>query len=276
MKLNRPKFHNIAPGDFKKALELGFDIVELKYDGWWGQLLFDGNRWRLYSRTGQLKQQGVLLHPVNRTLLHGEYIFGTEWAKGHALYDNVLVYGAETIDGTDVRNIANREVRHYISVFLKQRLTEGQLIRRGVDLVPQWPIEKASVLWDQSPDFEGLVFKQSHGKWGAPYGRMKREVTIDYVCLGFEISESDRHSGWGVASILGGLRVNGHLQETCKVSGLTDEQRREFFDKPARFIGRVFEAEGKKITKRGALRHPNFKRWRDDKAQEECTWKPTP
>ena len=140
-------------------------------------------------------------------------------------------------------------------------------------MVDQLPIEKAPELWKMAKPFEGLVFKNSQALWGSAFGRMKRDAQMDYVCMGFESSDSDRHAGWGVASILGGLHdADGVLRQACKVSGLTDDQRRAFYDYPTGYVGRVFTAEGKAVTKTGALRHPNFVRWRDDKAPIECRW----
>ena len=68
----------------------------------------------------------------------------------------------------------------------------------------------------------------------------------------------------------GGLFVRGELVHICKVGGLTAEQREEFYDNPKDYIGKVFEASGKKITKKGALRHPNFIRFRGDKIPGDC------
>ena len=149
-----------------------------------------------------------------------------------------------------------------------------ETIQKGLFVVPQWPIQTASKVWEAYPQFEGLVFKDSGGKWGTPYGRMKRSCTMDYICMGFELSDSPRHAGWGVASVLGGLLPVGKVNPVvaCHVSGLSDELRREFFNNPHRYMGRVFEAKGKKVTKKGALRHPDFVRWREDKMAGECLW----
>jgi len=275
MKLERPKFHNYPPGEFPTVGDKApyFDTVELKYDGWWGQLLLEGQRWNLFSRTGQLKKQGTLTRPVERTLIHGEYCYGTEWAKDHPeYYDQLAVYGAEMLDGRDVREVEHADVRRMVDSFLV-RLRE-QTIVSGVFLVNRWPISAAREVWEQNTEFEGLVFKNSRDVWGSPYGRMKRDATIEYICLGFEESESDRHAGWGVASVIGGLIMKGTdtAFRACKVSGLDDKWRAEFFQHPDKYVGKVFEAEGKKVTKTGALRHPNFVRWRPDKQAADCVW----
>jgi ATP-dependent DNA ligase len=272
MKLERPKFHNYPPGEFPSKAD-GFDLVELKYDGWWGQLVLAGSEWKLFSRTGQLKKFGVLTEPVGYTVLHGEYCFGTEWSKDHPeYYDQIAVHSAEIVDGEDVRQLDLKHSRAVIREMLGR--LRRQPIQRGLFIVKQWPIGSAPSVWKHNEEFEGLVFKNSAAPWGSPYGRMKRGVTMDYICLGFEQSESDRHAGWGVASVLGGLIPAGKdtPRQVCKAGGLNDEARKLFFEHPEKFVGKVFEAEGKKITKSGALRHPNFVRWRTDKKPSECVW----
>ena len=221
-----------------------------------------------------LKKKGTLIHPVERTLLHGEFVYGTEWAKDHpAYYDKVALYGAEMIRGKDVTHYPMSEVRKQVERTCERLQLES--IERGVFMVEQFPLDKAQGLWDLCTDYEGLVFKNDNEPWGSAFGRMKRDAQMDYVCLGFESSDSDRHAGWGVASVIGGLIYppSQAAAQACLVSGLNDEQRRAFYDDPRPFIGRVFTAEGKKVTKKGALRHPNFVRWRPDKEPGECIWR---
>ena len=272
MKLDRPKFHNFKPGEFDNARDK-FDSVELKYDGWWGQLVMEGERWKLFSRSGMLKKEGRLKQSVEHAKIHGEWVYGTEWAGDNLQYYNKLaVYGAEFIGGVDVRQDNAVDVRRQAAVLI-QSVSQEEIVG-GLFLVRQQTIANAKKIWEQNPTFEGLVFKNSKEPWGSDFGRMKRDVTMDYICTGFESSDSDSYAGWGVASILGALRTPSGVDfQACKVSGLTDAQRKTFYDLPEEFIGKVFTAEGKKVTKNGALRHPNFKTWRMDKAAEECVWR---
>jgi ATP-dependent DNA ligase len=99
---------------------------------------------------------------------------------------------------------------------------------------------------------------------------MKQRPSYDYVCMGFEHSDSDRYAGRGVRSIQAGLFLGNKLTLLTTIGGLTDAQRHEFFARPQDYVGRVFEAEGKLLFPSGKLRHPNFLRWRDDKRPEDC------
>jgi len=274
MELDRPKFITFEPGKFPSREE--FDTVELKFDGWWAQFLLEGHTWEIWSRTGELKKHGTLKKPWERTLVHGEYLFGTEWAKDRPnLYDKLALHSV-----VEYREMSMSQLTYHETGLILEEVVEQlghEDVRRGVMAVAQWPIEEADKIWAQfvlnrDEDYEGLIFKNSQANWGSPIGRMKKNTSMDYVCMGFEESDSETYAGVGVASIIGGLYVDGRLVQKCKVSGMLNEQRFEFFDHPERYVGRVFEAEGKKITKKGALRHPNYLRFRDDKPAEDCKW----
>lgn len=268
--LTRPRFVNFKPCDFPSSSD--FDVVELKYDGIWGQVLIEGDQWEIWSRNGLLKKYGTAPFDLSRTLLHSEYLFGSEWAKDRpSMYEKCIVFGAEYINGELVTGVSNLSMRAKLLELLSAY--DFSCIRGGLELTEQYPIKDALRLWEEKvkgEQYEGLVFKNSSSRWGDPFGRMKAETTADYVCIGFKESDSDTYMGWGVACVIGGLYDGDELVKICKVSGLTNDLRKEFFDHPDKYVGRVFEAEGKKISKKGALRHPNFLRWRDDKPATDC------
>lgn len=272
MKLNRPKYRNFEPGHFPTEAD-GFDLVELKYDGWWGQLVLDRYMWELYSRTGQLKKHGQLSTHYARTIIHGEYCVGTEWATEHPeYYGRLAAFDLAAMGGESTEAWSTRTRREMLLGLLAQ-LAEEEILG-GLYAVPRYPIAEAPQLWAYNEEFEGLVFKTARAPWGAPFGRMKRAVEMDYICVGFEESRQGRFLHNGVASVLGGLIPAGSEEpvQVCRVSGLTDEQRREFYRNPNAYMWRVFTARGKRVTAKGALRHPDFVRWRDDKPAQECTW----
>ena len=273
MKLQRPKYKEFPPDEFPDPTNSPYDVVELKYDGIWGQLLLEGYEWRLYSRTGQLKKYGILSEPVARTLLHGEYCVSSEWSVAHPeYYGQLALFGATTLEGVDIAHWSNAGQRTAIRALIRHLQFEE--ILHGLFLVFQYPLAFAESIWYVNEEFEGLVFKNSQAPWGTRFARMKRQVEMDYVCLGFEESESGKHAGVGVASIIGGLTFAGEDEPApaCRVCGITDEMRREFYRNPNAYVGRVFTAKGNRATKNGALRHPNFVRWRDDKYTDDCTW----
>ena len=273
MELVRPDFETYDAGDFSQLSK--WDVFELKYDGFSCTFVMDNGTWTLYSRTGRVLDSASAesYKDIKRTVLYGEYIFGTEWAKDNeSLYGKIALFDASMINGEDLLHVSNSEVRNKIFLFtvaLFKTELSGKLF-----LVSQFPIEKAKEVWDlevMHRGYEGLVFKNSKTSWGYGFGRMKKSITMDYVLMDVKESDSDSFAGIG-KSIIGGLYVDGVLTKCCSVGGLDISQREEFFKNRSSYIGLVFEAEGKKVSKKGSLRHPNFKRIRYDKKPEDCTW----
>ncbi len=269
--MSRNKYITLEPCIYPSLSD--YNVVELKYDGWFTTLILKGHRWELYSRTDRLLDEGTLVERVPYTVLQGEYLFGTEWAKDRGEgYKSIVVFDAECINREDMTEITYEDKRKLIKKFIDDTFKSARILG-GVRLIDSVDIMDAPALWQEKVikgGFEGLVFKHTDRSSQEPFARMKRAVDMDYVCMGFEESTSDTYEGWGVACVYGGLYVKGELTRVCKVSGLTNDIRKEFYDHPERYIGQVFEAQGKKITKKGALRHPNFIRWREDKVPEDC------
>lgn len=77
--------------------------------------------------------------------------------------------------------------------------------------------------------------------------------------------------GWKTAINIG-LYKNNELTSIGTVSsGLTDFYREDFARNPEKYIGKVIECECMEL-KDGALRHPLFKRFREDKNPQECVY----
>lgn len=77
--------------------------------------------------------------------------------------------------------------------------------------------------------------------------------------------------GWKTAINIG-LYKNGELVSIGTVSsGLTDFYREDFAKNPQKYIGQVIECECMEL-KDGSLRHPIFKRFREDKNAEDCKY----
>ena len=78
--------------------------------------------------------------------------------------------------------------------------------------------------------------------------------------------------GWKGSLILG-LYKDGELVKVGTVSsGLTDELRAAFAEHPEDYIGEVVELTAMSTTKDGALRHPVFLGFRDDKNAKDCLY----
>jgi len=238
-----------------------FDLVELKYDGMFATAECADGAIVIRGRNGRIKACLATSTPL-RAKLVGEYLYGTAWAKRTGRTGQLWAFDVIEVDGKDVsqRPLANRRM-----------LLNNLTLPAGFHIAPQYPAHEWQRLWSdlvEPGDFEGLVFKSSRDRYGEPWARMKRRVTCDYVCMG-TTPGSGRYAGQA-ASLIGGLHVKGHLTAVIRVPGLTNEQRVEYAIHPERIVGRVFEATGYDLFPSGALRHPAFGRWREDKASEEC------
>lgn len=114
----------------------------------------------------------------------------------------------------------------------------------------------------RSQGLEGAIVKslntpyQRKRSWGWMKLKAQESVDVEVVAA---------FSGTGkYAGMLGGFVVRLDSGKECKVgSGLTDVQRREFWDGQDHLIGRLVEVEYHEMTPDGVLRHPRFVRFRD-------------
>lgn len=120
---------------------------------------------------------------------------------------------------------------------------------------------------------EGLMFKYYRGgyvKGGRPKGnwyKLKSSIQIDCVVMGFF-----KGTASPVGSIIFGQFVDGKLKELGRAAGLTLAMRHDMATHPKKYLGRVMTVRGQKRFETGALRHPTFQRFRDDKQPSECVW----
>jgi len=265
MKINRPVYYDLkSENELPKWLE--FDIVELKYDGIWGRMEIDNGNLQIYSRNDKLKYECEVDHKGRLTLL-GEFMYGSNWAetmgvKGQFFAFDILLSGSD-----DLKPLP-----------LTQR---KEILQKVVETLPEWikpvkyyTVDKWKEIWEDDvcdKYWEGLIFKGGETKYGEPWGRMKRNFTVDYVVMGFNKSNAESFKDGAASSIQGGLYENGELKTICNVSGLSDYMKYELWDNQEKYIGKVFEATGKGIFPSGCLRHPSFVMWREDKQPNECS-----
>lgn len=263
MEASRPKYSDVKPGS---DIPEGYDIIELKYDGMWGRSEINYLCLEMYSRQGKLKYDTVLEESVPNVTFVGEYLYASHWAESRGLKNHYFIFDILRLGERDLRDLPLRDRKQ-----LLHKVLDYNPFPKWFHEVKYYPVERLQELWNGQvihAFFEGVVFKNLDGKYGDKWARMKREFTIDYVFMG--VSKSDKFERDAVKSILGGLYVDGELKQVCKVGGLTHAERYEFWDRQGEFKGKVFEAKGKGLFRSGALRHPNFVKWRDDKLPEEC------
>lgn len=108
---------------------------------------------------------------------------------------------------------------------------------------------------------EGLIIKDPdapyHRKRSHAWLKIKAEETVDVKIVGIEPG-TGKYEG-----MIGALVVNFNGVKVNVGSGLSDDMRGEDH---SLFLDRLIEVEYHEVTPDGSLRHPRFKRFRDDKA----------
>ena len=111
-------------------------------------------------------------------------------------------------------------------------------------------------------DIEGWVLKAEDGEWF----KYKVERTCDMVVVGFK-EGNGKYLGQ-----IGALLCKAGETEAA-VGGMTDEMRETLTEMSdaGKLNGAVVEVEYQCVASAGGLRHPRFKRIREDKNANECT-----
>jgi ATP-dependent DNA ligase len=151
---------------------------------------------------------------------------------------------------------------------------------------------------------EGIILKdlRAHyfqGERHKSWVKVKRQKTFDVVFMGVELaSEVSVKKGattatkTRIAGQVGAIKYgqviikaayqNGlfevpesrELTTLGTVSGFDDATRADLTENWKDYVGRVFECTGQEQFKSGAIRHPRWVQWRDDKNAEDCIYRP--
>jgi len=271
--IDRPKFREIRWGEHREIPEQ-YDTVQLKMDGIWGCMKIGHGQWGIYSRTGKLKADGVLEDDTLHGVLLGEFMFGSHWGHKMGKNRNFYVFDCVEMNGVDITDMTLKSRMTFSSEIFHRLKGELDFIR----LLDVYETHEWKRLWEeyiQEYGYEGLVFKDSSSKYSDKnaWARMKAVVEIDYICTGFrDADEGTKYEGM-VGSVLGTL-IDKDVYVT--VGGITEEQRMMFTKMPEMYVGQVFTAKGNNWYPSGAIRHPQFQRWRNDKEPEECSYEQIP
>jgi len=246
-----------------------WDIIQIKYDGIWSRLEVGeqvmNNIGFWYSRTGEQKKTAPIYIPGGTYV--GELMFGSHWAQQDEHKNKSYLFDCVWDGDNDLRS-ADYARRYGV---LRDRVRNAN--DPTLQVVNNFDIRLAAKLWEKicAAGYEGLIFRRSTDPYSAGIGRLKREITCEYVVMGIE-SGRGKHVG-RMGALLLGLYIGGTLTQSLACGGgFTDRERQEIWDRWPGDRGRVIECKGRARFPSGALRHPNFARFRDDKRPEECVW----
>lgn len=182
------------------------------------------------------------VHRKNRHVYRQLVVRGEE-AKRH-LYQAVIDKGGEGIILKDVAESYRQGERHKSWVKVKRQRT-FDVIFMGVELAAETSVKKGATTATKT---------RIAGQVGAiKYGMYVVKPAYSIGLL--EIPESRELTPLGT------------------VSGFDDATRADLTEHYEQYVGRVFEVTGQEQFKSGAIRHPRWVGWRDDKDAEECVFR---
>jgi hypothetical protein len=248
-------------------------VVQPKYDGRWGLLHHEAHSdtITLWSRHGkiQLQETNPALTDFPEFKLHGEYIFGTSFAKESDLEGYLIVFDFEH----PVLPLSDR-IAKGVSLTLRLNQMGFSWIKMIEDEVmidhSDTAVISSILSGERFGKVEGVVLKESTSCFGDPWVRIKPIYDVDYVVMGFNQSEAAKYKGRMIKSIKAGLYIDGKITHVCNVGGMSEKERSHMYQFPNAYLGNVITASGKDVFKSGALRHPNFVGMHPMKKAEEC------
>lgn len=214
--------------------------VDLRSYGWYGSL---AKMPPMSSIDMELYVEGRQASFVKTALSNPEIplkfsVFAIPWYNGTAIYN------------MDLNDVAELAASH------------GLPFARSYELFPVWTadtlIKQALAL-----HIEGWVLKRANYR---EWYKLKPVKTLDAFVTGF-VAGNGKYMDT-VGALRCSVYYDGHIVEVAQVSGMDDETRYAITDKD---LGRVCEVAYQYVGAGKRLRHPRFKRWRDDKTAEQCT-----
>ncbi len=279
----------------KDAVGTRDSIIEPKYDGIRLLIHITEDGVKAYARSGKSKT-GKL--PAIEAELAAALPAGT-WLDGEAVAFNADGTqdwgGAQSVLGSDASRVMDRDgIRLVVfdliahgehdarSLPLRNRreLLEMIFAQSNFSLVQLSPAEAATEEAHErnlALGFEGSMVKHldapyASGKRSANSLKLKATDTVDAVITGYKPAEA---GSWiDQAGMLGAVEFVHYLdgQEIeGRCSGMDTAMRRDITDRADELVGTVVEVSYMtRMPGTGKLRHPQFKRLRNDKTAAEC------
>lgn len=267
--------------DKKKPKCTGHDYAIFeKYDGWYGYMdLAEGV---IRSRAGRVIPS---CEELSKKVL--EATKGLD--KGVLIFE-ILIHGVTEF--AELNGILNRTVGDYIAkdayvvchdyvrnehVPFRTRyfnLSSTVSFTNDVRLAEYLDVSSCEATWRRLAEYvwstggEGIILKRLE----APYSpdkrnfdlmKIKEEVTLDLLAVDVEEGQGKYKDNTGA------LVCRDKSGKIHTVSGMTDEQRIEWWRNHKTILGKVVEVKAMKVLPDGSLREPRFKAIRHDKSVKD-------
>jgi ATP-dependent DNA ligase len=251
MRTNRQTY---IDSNLQAAREAGCDTIQLKFDGWWSRTVIEAGRGKVYTRTQrELPTFAFETYKDINCVIVGELMHGTNWAQTPAVLGKTFAFDLWAVQDTALDLIPYKDRYAMLRAVLKR--LPATFIR-----VENFPIQDYEKVWKNfvtDGDYEGVVFRHSKGLLDTPVYRQKNVVVDTYTIIGFEEGLGKR------AGMVGTAICSTPNNATARVGGgWDDSELLDMWQNQEKYLGRPFEAEGRKrFSDTGLLRHPNFVRW---------------
>jgi hypothetical protein len=251
------------------AVAACFDTAQIKHDGQWVRVVIDGRKAEFFSRQCRhVGTRSVAKGCPSMTLI-GEWINGTERAVGSPDEDDVVAFDIVALDG----KVVAESLPYARRLDLIDHLAH---YAEWLSPVASKPIGAAQRLWDshvETGKAEGLIFRRSADTYSDAWlGRLKRQVTGDFVIMSAQ--EGTGKLAGTLGTLVCGLYHGTKLFEKVRLGGgMNAAVRADLWKRRHELRGLVVEARGYQMHASGALRHPQFVRFRDDKKARDCVAK---
>ena len=249
-------------------------FAQSKCDGIFVSVESDGKKNTILSRNNKEKEYPLPILPKG-TLITGELGYGSEESTkrleeiGHEFMD---VYDILMLNGKSTAGFPDWERFQMLKIFISKLPKKDQKFFIVVpcytkDFVKHYRKEhEGLVLKSMSPDSEYKA-----GTTNTDWIKAKHEYDFDMILMDYEISTAETKTKVPMAkNLIVGQYVDGKLKEMTKVGSLPLDLCVDVVKNWSDYMGRVLTVHGYKRFKSGAVRHPSFAGWRDDKDPQDC------
>lgn len=262
--------------------------LEPKFDGWRTVIALDSAGASIYGGRNGSDYSGKLPYitdalrgvlPAN-TALDGELISPTGWngVQGVMTRGGVAPHVPGALDAAltfvcfDVLEINGNDVR---SLPHENRRQVLEMIQWPANtyLAPTGDPTEAAHLQMLDRGMEGSVIKRkdstyTSGTRSTSWVKLKAIATEDCTIVGFEEGKNGRSGEVGAIVV----ELPSGVQTTA--SGMTDKVRADMLANPDNYVGKTVEIAHNGVLASGKVRHPRFKRMRDDRDPAPAAPKP--
>lgn len=232
---------------------VGYDIVQVKYDGWFCRAEAHDNKVQFFSDTDRQFDQWDCEVPSGTYI--GEFMRGTQWSRDPSRHGHFFIFDClSPLRPTDIEPT-------YMNRYRTLR-AQSSLFPPTWHVVHCYRMTERQAVWDQFVErdgYEGLVYRRSLGLPGDTIIRHKRVFTLDGRIVGFKEGKGK------YAGLLGSLEVQLTNGAVTSVSGMDDATREHVWFNQAAHLGKFIEFDANAIFASGLVRHARFIRWREDK-----------